>query len=138
MYKSRLIAAFLAVLLVALIGMYFIPVTLSSTDANITVHFIDVGQGDYIFIDTQNIDVLIDVGSSSASSTVLDYLDDLNITHIHLVIATHAHSDHIGGLVGVLNSNITVDEVLVNDQTHTSATYTNFITLAQTHNLTAA
>ena len=51
MYKSRLTAAFLAVLLVALIGMYFVPVTLSSADANITVHFIDVGQGDCIFID---------------------------------------------------------------------------------------
>jgi len=138
MYKSRLTAAFLAVLLVASIVLCFIPTASSQTDTNITVHFIDVGQGDSIFIDTQNKDVLIDAGPASASSNVLNYLDDLNITHIHLVIATHAHSDHIGGLVGVLNSSITVDKVLVNNQTHTSATYTNFIPQAQTHNLTVA
>ncbi len=135
---KRSAAAFLAVLLVASIGLCFIPAASSQNHANVTVHFFDVGQGDSIFIDTSNRDVLIDGGSASASSTVLDYLDDLNITHIHLMIATHAHADHIGGLIGVLNSAITIDEVIVNNQTHTSATYTNFITLAQTHNLTAA
>lgn len=84
------------------------------------VHYLDVGQGDSIFIDTSNIDVLIDGGSASASSTVLDYLDNLNITRIHLMIATHPHEDHIGGLVSVLNSTLTVDEILINNQTHTS------------------
>jgi len=86
----------------------------------------------------KNRDVLIDGGSATASQTIIDYLDYLNITHIHLVIATHMHEDHIGGLVNILNSTITVDEVLVNNQSHTSVTYTNFITSAQKHNLTVA
>jgi competence protein ComEC len=134
MYKTRITATILATLLV----ICFIPSASSQTGANVTVHFIDVGQGDSIFIDTQNRDVLIDGGPASASQTVLDYLDNLNITHIHLMIATHAHEDHIGGLVAVLDSALTIDEVLVNNQSHTSVTYTNFITLAQTHNLTVA
>jgi competence protein ComEC len=139
MYKNkRSSAVFLAVLLVASIAVCFIPAASSQNGANVTVHFIDVGQGDSIFIDTSNMNVLIDASYSSASSTVLDYLDDLNITHIHLMIATHAHADHIGGLVGVLNSAITIDEVIINNQTHTSITYTNFITLAQTHTITVA
>ncbi|MCW4023145.1 MAG: ComEC/Rec2 family competence protein [archaeon] len=115
-----------------------VPSCYSQTDENVTVHFIDVGQGDSIFIDTSKLDVLIDAGSKSATQTVLDYLANLNITHIHLVIATHAHEDHIGGLVGVINSNITIDTVLYNNQSHTSATYTNFVSAAQTHNLTVA
>jgi len=127
-----------AFLLAVLIAVCFIPPASSQTGANVTVHFIDVGQGDSIFIDTQNRDVLIDGGSTTASQTVIDYLDYLNITHIHLVIATHMHEDHIGGLVNILNSTITVDEVLVNNQTSTSATYNKFITNAQTHNLTVA
>jgi len=133
------IAVFLAALLtVSHLSIWFAPAVASQNSANVTVHFIDVGQGDSIFIDTSNMDVLIDGGSASASQTVIDYLNNLNITLIHLMIATHAHEDHIGGLVDILNSSITIDEVLVNNQTHTSATYTNFITLAQTHNLTVA
>jgi len=132
-------AVFLAALLtISYLNVSFVPTVASPTSSNVTVHFIDVGQGDSIFIDTSNMDVLIDGGSASASQTVLDYLGNLNITLIHLMIATHAHEDHIGGLIDILNSSITIDEVLVNNQTHTSATYTNFITLAQTHNLTVA
>jgi competence protein ComEC len=132
-------AVFLAALLtISFLSVSFVPTVSSQTSSNVTVHFIDVGQGDSIFLDTQNRDVLIDGGSASASQTILDCLDNLNITLIHLVIATHAHEDHIGGLIDILNSSITIDEVLVNNQTHTSATYTNFITLAQTHNLTVA
>jgi competence protein ComEC len=136
---KRNTAVLMAVLLaVSHVGVWFVPTVASQNSANVTVHFIDVGQGDSIFIDTQNRDVLIDGGSASAAQTVLDYLDNLNISLIHLVIATHAHEDHIGGLIAVLNSSITIEEVLVNNQTHTSATYTNFITLAQTRNLTVA
>jgi competence protein ComEC len=136
---KRNAAVLMAVLLaVSHVGVWFVPTVASQNSANVTVHFIDVGQGDSIFIDTQNRDVLIDGGSASAAQTVLDYLDNLNISLIHLVIATHAHEDHIGGLIAVLNSSITIEEVLVNNQTHTSATYTNFITLAQTRNLTVA
>jgi competence protein ComEC len=125
-------------LLVALIAVCLIPSASAQTGDNVTVHFIDVGQGDSIFIDTANMDVLIDGGSASKSQVVLDYLDILNITHIQLVIATHAHEDHIGGLVGILNSDLTIDTVLYNNQSHTSATYANFVTAAQTHNLTVA
>ncbi len=131
MYKTKISSAvFLAVLFVASIAVCFIPAASSQNGANVTVHFIDVGQGDSIFIDTSDVDVLINAGSASASQTVLDYLADLNITHVHLVIATHMHSDHIGGLVNVLDSILTIDEVIISNQTHTSATYTNFITNA--------
>jgi len=134
MHKTRIAATLLATLLFVC----FVPCTSAQTGGNVTVHFIDVGQGDSIFIDTADMDVLIDGGPASAAQTVLDYLDSLNITHIHLVIATHAHADHIGGLVPILNSNLTIDQVIYNNQTHTSVTYTNFITAAQAHNLTVA
>jgi competence protein ComEC len=132
-------AVFLSALLaLSYLSVSLVPTAASQTSSNVTVHFIDVGQGDSIFIDTPNRDVLIDGGSASASQTVLDYLDSLNITIIHLLIATHAHEDHIGGLVDILDSSITISEVLVNNQTYTSATYTNFIARAQTRNLTVA
>lgn len=106
--------------------------------SSVSVHYIDVGQGDSIFIDTPNLDVLIDGGSKLTGPTVLGYLDSLNITQIHLMVATHVHEDHIGGLVAVLNSTTYVDEILINNQTHTSNTYTDFMNLAQSHAITVA
>jgi competence protein ComEC len=103
-----------------------------------TVHFIDVGQGDSILIDTPNKDVLIDGGPKTAATTVLDYLSSVSITRIHLMIATHVHEDHIGGLVAVLNSTINVDEILINNQTCTTKIYVNFLSLAKNHTVTLA
>jgi competence protein ComEC len=125
-------------ILVALLFVCFVPVVSSQTGETVTVHFIDVGQGDSIFIDTSNMDVLIDGGSATATQTVLDYLTTLSITHIHLVIATHPHEDHIGGLVGILNSTLAIDTVLTNNQTHTSQTYHKFNTTAHQHTVNVA
>lgn len=113
-------------------------VMVTQESSNVTIHFIDVGQGDSILIDTSNKDVLIDGGPQKAISTVLDYLSNLNITRIHLMIATHIHEDHIGGLVGVLNSTINVDEMLINNQTCTTNVCIDFMSLAQDHIITVA
>ncbi|UCC58230.1 MAG: MBL fold metallo-hydrolase [Candidatus Bathyarchaeum sp.] len=133
------VAAFLAVLLiVSSTSVWFIFTAISQDSTNVTVHFIDVGQGDSILIDTSNKDVLIDAGRPSKSSIVLNYLDSLSITHIHLMIVTHVHEDHIGGLVGVLESTIIVDEILINGQSSTIGAYTDFMNLAQSHTVTVA
>lgn len=108
-----------------------------ATNTEVTVHFIDVGQGDSMLIDTSGSDVLVDGGTQASGSTVLTYLSKLHITHINLMVATHMDADHIGGLVTVLDSVIQVDEVLTNGMASNTATYTNFINLAQSHTLTA-
>jgi competence protein ComEC len=100
---------------------------------NVTVHFIDVGQGDSIFIDTSGLDVLVDGGTLTAGDTVVEYLGNLSITKIDLMVATHMDADHIGGLIKVLGSTIQVDEVLINNQTHDSVTYDDFISFATNH-----
>jgi len=112
--------------------------TVTEETSNVTVHYIDVGQGDSILIDTQNEDVLIDGGPPEAATTILSHLNSLNMTRIHLMIATHVHEDHIGGLVDVLNSTIDVDEILINNQTCTTDVCVDFMSLAQMHTITVA
>jgi len=119
-------------------GVSAFVVSASDGSSNVTVHFIDVGHGDSILIDTSEKDVLIDGGYKSKGSDVLAYLDSESITRIHLMIATHVHADHIGGLIKVLNSTIIVDEVSINNQTYHTGTYTEFMGLAQNHTLIVA
>lgn len=123
---------------VTLVSINFEPAVSATNQESITVHFIDVGQGDSIFIDTSGLDVLADGGTRTAGDTVIDYLGNLSITKIHLMVATHMDADHIGGLITVLSSNIQVDEVLINNQTGTSATYNDFMSLSNTHSVRAA
>jgi len=106
---------------------------------NVTVYFIDVGQGDGIFIDTWGRDVLIDGGSRSGGDAVLSELRKLGIRMIHLMIATHPDSDHIGGLIKVLQAqDISVGSVLYTGEERNTQTYRDFINLALQRNYTLA
>lgn len=71
----------------------------------LVVHFIDVGQGDSEFIEFPNgKTMLIDAGEQDAGNDVVAYLNNLNVSAIDFVVATHPHSDHIGGLPAVFDA----------------------------------
>jgi competence protein ComEC len=89
----------------------------------LSVHFIDVGQGDAILIDSVDMDILVDGGRTSAS--VLAYLQGQGIADLDLLVATHPDADHIGGLADVL-AQYQVNEIWVNGDTATSQTYQDF------------
>lgn len=75
-----------------------------STESEVSVHFIDVGQGDCILILSGEKSVLIDAGDVDEASKVVAYLKAQNINKIDYIIATHPHSDHIGGLPEVIKA----------------------------------
>ena len=72
-------------------------------DSTFEVHYLDVGQGDCSLVLCDGHAMLIDGGESSESSKVYAYLKQHGISHLDYMVATHAHSDHIGGLSGALN-----------------------------------
>ena len=67
------------------------------------VHFIDVGQGDAALVLCDGQAMLIDGGEATASSKIYAYLKNHQVNYLDYIVATHAHSDHIGGLSGALN-----------------------------------
>lgn len=70
---------------------------------NLEVSFLNVGQGDAIFIKTPNdIQILIDGGPDSRVVEKLDKQMPFLDRTIDIVIATHPDLDHIGGLTDVL------------------------------------
>lgn len=122
---------FLAIVCHALFLFGVVETVLCENQPLVRVYFFDVGQGDAIFIDTNGQDVLIDGGPRSAGSTLVGYLADLGVSEIAYVVATHPHEDHIGGLISVLESSISVSVVLYNNQSATSRVYQDFMSLAQ-------
>jgi len=69
------------------------------------VHFLDVGQGDAVLIQTpEGKNLLLDGGERGAGGTVIAYLRQQGVTALDLVIASHPHEDHIGGLLEVLTA----------------------------------
>jgi competence protein ComEC len=69
----------------------------------VSVHFIDVGQGDSALIITPGYNILIDSGERDYHTVVLSYLRAQGVRRLDYIIATHPHSDHIGGMGNIIN-----------------------------------
>ncbi len=98
-----------------------------------TVAFIDVGQGDSALIrDGAGYDVLLDGGKPEAGATVVAYLRRQGVGELDAVVASHADSDHIGGLIDVLQANdIRVRQVLYNGYADDTSTWRDFVAAVQ-------
>lgn len=68
----------------------------------VTVSFLNIGQGDAIFVETPVTRALIDAGPDESVLDELSAAMPLLGRHIHLVLASHSDADHIGGFPGVL------------------------------------
>jgi len=96
---------------------------LSLENQQLQVHFLDVGQGDAILIQTPNEqNILIDGGPDS---TILYELGDVMPFYDHeidIMILTHPHSDHVAGLVDVLKK-YDVKQIYYTGVIHTAPDY---------------
>ena len=107
----------------------------SSVATQAKVHFIDVGQGDAILIQlSSGKNILIDAGTTS--TPVIAYLNKSNIKRLDGVIATHPHSDHIGGMADIIKS-FDVGSFYMPRVTHTTKTFENMINAVKNKGLKA-
>lgn len=103
-------------------------------EGDVVVHFIDVGQGDATLIQTSEGTVLIDGGDRHAGSDLITYFRRLGINTITYVVATHPHSDHIGGLISVLYE-LDVENIMMPNVAHTTITFEDFIAAIEKNEL---
>lgn len=74
-----------------------------NTPGLLRVHFLDVGQGDSIFVQLPNgQNMLVDAGPRDEGITVVNYLKKAGVKKIDYLFATHPHEDHIGGMAAVI------------------------------------
>lgn len=80
--------------------------------ADLTIRFLDVGQGDAAVVQCDGEIMVIDGGPSSASSFIYSVVQNaMNLEFADYVVATHPHEDHVGGIAAVLNA-VPVDLIL--------------------------
>ena len=108
------------------------------------VVFLDVGQGDAIFIETPGgKNILLDGGGRPAYQediervgrlVVIPYLEHRRVRKLDMVIVSHPHEDHYGGLLAVLNK-IPVGLLVTNGEEVETETYIRLMALAETRGI---
>ena len=124
-----------AIVLIAaiLLTIYYIelgreePVLGTGSQLGLAVLFIDVGQADsaLIYLSTGET-MLIDAGESPGADAIREELDERRITDIDILVATHPHADHIGGM-RTLIEHYDIGQVLMPDMEIQSAVYKNLM-----------
>jgi competence protein ComEC len=105
---SNTIGMFVSVLCVMLVP------SVSLCEAPLTIHCIDVGQGDCtLIVSAAGGTLLFDAGiNGKGNSVVIPYLQGLGLTGLDYISCSHYHVDHIGGIDEVVN-NLGIDSIRV-------------------------
>lgn len=100
---------------------------------NLQIYFLDVGQGDAsVIVSSSGYVAMIDSGPDE--KLILDHLKNLNISHIDLLIATHAHADHITGMDKII-AKYKPRAFMDPGIPHTSLTYIRMINAIEKYNI---
>ncbi len=106
-------------------------------NGNLRVHFIDIGQGDCEFIELPDgSSMLIDAGEIGKDRIVINYIKALGYKKINYIVATHPHSDHIGGMSQVL-SEFSADFFYMPEKAHSSGCFSDMLTAVQKNGCSA-
>ncbi|MFN0157851.1 MAG: DNA internalization-related competence protein ComEC/Rec2 [Bacteroidota bacterium] len=132
--SRRVVRIVLPAFLVTLNLVVFLPATgfHSATNKMLRVSVIDVGQGDAVLVqlpDGKN--MLIDAGPwtpnyDAGERLVVPFLKRLGISTVDLLVASHAHADHIGGF-GAVFEHMDVAKVIDSGQPQSSSFYQHYI-----------
>ncbi|AEM79489.1 ComEC/Rec2 family competence protein [Thermoanaerobacter wiegelii] len=109
--------------------------TNTSVSGKLTASFIGMGQGDSIFIQTPSgKTMLIDAGVPEMGSRVVDFIKSRGINKIDILVGTHPHADHIGGIPAVIE-NFQIGKFYMPKVTTTTKTFEDVLRAAKAKGL---
>lgn len=102
----------------------------ASGDADTTVTFVDVGQGDAALVQSDGHFMLIDTGDRDSDNTLIEYMQEQGVEKLDYLILTHPHADHIGEAAEIVEQ-FEIGKIIApnvpDDLVPTSATYENLL-----------
>lgn len=93
--------------------------------SGLTVHFLDVQHADCIFLSCDGEYALVDAAYPETGDRIVTYLQEQGVKELDLVVGTHPHGDHIGGLPKVLDA-FPTDTVWTSQLPYTNDYVSNF------------
>lgn len=121
-FKNLLIIILFAILIFLLIN------SKESTYENLDeleINYINVGQGNAVFVRNKDKSLIIDGGNRSSSSYYYNFIKNKNLKKIDYMIASHYDEDHISGLISILK-NFEVTNVLAPAYKRETKIYNSF------------
>lgn len=103
----------------------------SEGNSDVSVHFLDIGQGDSIFVELPNGEcMLIDAGVANKGEFIESYISESGYNKIDYLVATHPHADHIGSMAYIV-SNMDIGQVYMPNVSTTTKTYEKLLEAIQ-------
>lgn len=106
-----------------------LPIHAEGGSQDMAVHFLDVGQGLSILVQSGGENLLYDGGDTSHGDEVVEYLQNQNVENIDYMISSHYDADHLGGLLKCLES-FSVENILGSDYSQGTELYMDFVNTA--------
>lgn len=131
--KITFLATLLALLLFGLGKLFFTEVKAEYAvpeREELVVKVLDVGQGDAILILCGKDTILVDSSDSKMKSRLVKLLRRENVKNIDLLVATHPHEDHIGGMQAIIKD-FDVKKILDSGQVHTTKVFKDYLKLVE-------
>lgn len=127
-FKKKFYPLYLLIILffISLFNLSFTSTKGLSTENNMLVHFIDVGQGDSILVQVNGKNLLIDSGPKDSKDNLISYITSVNVKKLDYIIATHPHEDHIGNMSPVIDK-FEVNNFYAPKITHTTSSFEKMV-----------
>ena len=108
---------------------------INTVTSDLQIYYFDVGQADSILILNKDTSMLIDAGNNADGPLLVDYIKNkLKINKIDIVVGTHPHEDHIGGIDDIIN-NFDIGDVYLPEVITTTKTFEDMITAIENKDL---
>jgi competence protein ComEC len=133
---SYAIALLFVIILAASLVLQFMPSRQPepSTASNLQVTFLDIGQADSTLIQCNGSSMLIDAGTNNTADKLVNTFKSERIRKFEVVVGTHPHEDHIGGLDAVI-SNFDISKIYLPRVSTTTRTFIDMMQAIQSKGL---